>query len=61
MRVELLKFVVQPVLVERDDDNIIVGERVGEPTAVYTDSQLIEFVDTVRAEVTKANLVVVNQ
>jgi len=52
---ELLKVLVQPVLLERDADGVIVGERVGEPTALYDENQLPEFWAAVQAEIVRAN------
>ena len=51
MKHEFLKFIVQPVLLEREDNGVIIGERVGEPTAVYSREQLIEFADEVLRQV----------
>jgi len=50
MRHEFLKFIVQPVVIERADDGSITGERVGEPTPAYSREQLIEFADAVLRE-----------
>ena len=40
---ELLKIIVQPVALERDDDGKIIGEKAGEPTPLYSFEQLQEF------------------
>lgn len=47
---ELLKLIVQPVLIERDDDGAIVGERLLEPIACYTTDQLLELFERIAAE-----------
>jgi hypothetical protein len=54
---ELLKFVVQPVVIERDSDGSIIREQIGEPTACYTDEQLHQFIEAVRREIRTANSV----
>ena len=50
MRHELLKYVVQPVLIERNEDGLIIGERIGEPFAAYSRSSVLEFLDQVERE-----------
>jgi hypothetical protein len=52
---ELLKLIVQPVVLERADDGSLTGERLGDPTAVYTEQQLLEFMQALRDEVDAAN------
>lgn len=47
---ELLKVLVQPVAIERDDDGNIIGERVGETTALYSIEQTSEFIERLRNE-----------
>jgi hypothetical protein len=47
---ELLKIVVQPVLIERDEGGRITGEQVGEAAALYTAEQLDAFVKAIRAD-----------
>ena len=48
---ELLKVVVQPVVLERDDDGKIVREHIGEPAAIYTLDQLHQYVENLAASV----------
>jgi hypothetical protein len=52
---ELLKVMVQPVVLERDADGRIVGEKVGEPVALFTPEQLPEFVAELRQQIEAAN------
>jgi hypothetical protein len=52
---ELIKVMVQPVALERDPDGQIVGERVGDPVALFTPEQLPEFVAKLREEIEQAN------
>jgi hypothetical protein len=52
---ELLKFIVQPVVLERDEDGTIVGERVGEATAMYSLSQIADFIATLQEQIDEAN------
>lgn len=47
---ELLKLIVQPVVLERDEDGRVVGERLGEPTALYTAEQLTEYREAIERE-----------
>jgi hypothetical protein len=47
---ELLKVIVQPVLLERDELGCIVGERVVESVAIYDLGQLAEYVDAFREQ-----------
>jgi hypothetical protein len=51
MKLELLKVIVQPVVLERNDDGSIVGERLGEATSLYTLEQVEEFVKQVRQSI----------
>jgi hypothetical protein len=55
MIVELLKVLVQPVVLERDDAGRIVGERLGETTPLYTLDHVAEFVAAVEGELARAN------
>ena len=50
MKAELLKVIVQPVVFVRDPAGAIVGERIGESTAVYSLEQLAEFVEAMKRE-----------
>jgi hypothetical protein len=52
---ELLKIIVQPVILERDEQGNVIGERLGEPTALYTPEQISEFVDAIKTELLRAN------
>jgi len=52
---ELLKVIVQPVLLERDEDGAIVGEKVGEPVPIYDPDTIAEYVTTIRLEVFRLN------
>jgi hypothetical protein len=53
--VELLKVLVQPIVLERDAGGAIVGERVGEPTALYALDDVARFVETLELELERAN------
>ena len=50
MTLELFKAIVQPVAVERDENGDIMGERVGDPVSLYTDEQVLLFLQQVREE-----------
>jgi len=52
---ELLKIIVQPVLLERDEDGGIVGEKIGEAVSIYSEDKLVEFVQALKDEVAKQN------
>lgn len=52
---ELIKIMVQPVALERDADGKIVGERIGDPVALFTPEELPEFVANLRKEIEQAN------
>jgi hypothetical protein len=54
MRVQLLKFIVQPVMIEFDDNDLVVGERVGEPQPAYGVDALIEYAESARRELAEA-------
>jgi len=47
---ELLKIMVQPVVLERGEDGDIVGERVGEVIALYAPEQIYEFVRLLKSQ-----------
>ena len=55
MRLELVKLVVRPVVLQRDDEDRIVGEQVGEPAVIYTPEQFAELVQALQAEIVRAN------
>ena len=55
MSLELLKVMVQPVAIERDTDGNIVGEKVGDPVAIFALDNLQEYVDALRKEIAAAN------
>jgi hypothetical protein len=52
---ELIKVIVQPVVLERDGRGRIVGERLGEPQSLYSDEQLLEFMRLVREGIATEN------
>ena len=52
---ELLKVIVRAVVIERDDDGTITGERLTEPEVLYTPEQYEEWLAGVRAELTASN------
>lgn len=53
---ELLKVIVQPVVLERDPDGQITGERVGEAVPLYSPAQLGEYVEALRLRLDTENL-----
>jgi hypothetical protein len=55
MSLELVKVMVQPVAIERDADGKIVGERIGDPVALFTPEQLPEYVAQLRQQIEAAN------
>jgi ADP-dependent phosphofructokinase/glucokinase len=55
MSIELLKVLVQPVAIERDEDGRIIGEKVGEAIALFTPEQISEYVDQLREQIDQAN------
>jgi hypothetical protein len=52
---ELIKIMVQPVALERDPDGNIIGEKVGDPVALFTPEQLPEYVAQLREQIEAAN------
>ena len=50
---ELLKVIVRAVVLERDEDGHIIGERLTEPEALYSVEQYEEWLQGVRAELRK--------
>ena len=52
---EFLKIMVQPVLLERDEDGKIIGEKIGEMKAIYDENTLLEFVNNLKVSIAQAN------
>lgn len=52
---ELLKLMVQPVVLERDEDGAIVGEKVGEAVALFQVDAIEAYVKQLQAEIATAN------
>lgn len=52
---ELLKILVQPVVLERDADGKVVGERVSDPVPLYSRELIVEFLDRLDGEIAAAN------
>lgn len=52
---EFLKLLVQPVILERDDDGQIIGEKLAEPVPLYSTDDLISFVETLHAQIAELN------
>jgi hypothetical protein len=57
---ELLKIVTQAVVLERDDDGNIIGERIGEPVPLYTFEQVTAFFARVGEEIAASNAAATN-
>lgn len=55
MSAELLKLLVQAVIIERDADGKIIGERLTAAKPLYTQADIDEFVATVHAEIAAFN------
>jgi hypothetical protein len=53
---EFNKLVVQPVVIERDADGRITGERIFDPTPIHTEEQAVEFMRTLRSSIDIMNL-----
>jgi hypothetical protein len=53
---ELIKIMVQPVVLERDPDGNITGERIGDPVALFTPEQLPNYVAELRHQIDQANV-----
>jgi hypothetical protein len=53
---ELIKIMVQPVVLERDPDGNITGERIGDPVALFTPEQLPNYVAELRRQLEQANV-----
>jgi len=52
---ELLKVIVRAVVLERDEDGNIIGERLSEPEALYSVEQYDEWLANVRAQLASSN------
>jgi hypothetical protein len=50
MTLELLKVLVSAVVLERDENGAVVGERVSDPTPLYNLEQIAEWTERIRAE-----------
>ena len=46
---------VQPVVIERDQDGHIIGEKTGEAVAIYDPNRLDEFVVELQRQLEQAN------
>jgi hypothetical protein len=57
---ELLKVVVQPVVLERDPDGQIIGEKIGDPVSLFTPEQLPEYVSELRRQIDQVNTTSLN-
>jgi hypothetical protein len=55
MPLELLKVIVQPVVLERDDEGKIVGERVGNAVPLYGQEEVEKYFSSIQDEITTAN------
>ncbi len=53
--IELCKFVIQPVVLIRDEDGVIVNEQPGQVAQLFTDEQVHEYIATIRSEVAAQN------
>lgn len=52
---ELLKVVVQPVILERDASGKVTGEQSAAPVSLYSADQVSELFASIEAEVAKHN------
>jgi len=52
---EFLKVIVQTVVLERDEDGSIVGERLSEPTPLYSPDDIVRFVEEIKRQIVIAN------
>jgi hypothetical protein len=55
MTLELIKVLVQPVAIERNNEGQIIGERTGEAVAIFTLEQLTEYVNELRRQINGSN------
>jgi hypothetical protein len=56
MSAELLKIIVQAVVLERDEEGRITGEQMSPPTVLYTPDHLSEYVSKLQEDIDAANL-----
>lgn len=54
MRLKLLKFLVQPVLLEMDAEGNVTGERIVDPNVIYTPQALVEWAQEFEAALAAA-------
>jgi ectoine hydroxylase-related dioxygenase (phytanoyl-CoA dioxygenase family) len=52
---EFLKFIIQPVVLERDESGRIVGEQVLDPSPAYSVAQVQEMFDNLNERLQEAN------
>jgi hypothetical protein len=52
---ELLKTIVQAVVIERNDEGLITGEKLSDPVAVYSNEQYNEYVASIKASLQPTN------
>ena len=52
---EFLKVLVQPVLIERDEDGRIVGEKLGEARPCYSLDEVVQFTEELQKAVEREN------
>jgi hypothetical protein len=57
---ELVKILVQPVAIERDADGKIMGEKVGEPVALFDLDAVSDYVAQLRSAIENANQAALN-
>ena len=55
MTLELLKIMVQPVVLERNGDGKIIGEKTGEAIAIFELDQLNEYMARLQQEIAATN------
>lgn len=54
-RVRLLKYMVQVVLLEEDEQGEVMGERLAEPVVFYSEEALVEWLPKVKEQITASN------
>lgn len=52
---ELLKVIVQPVILERGEDGSVVAERLLDVKALYTSEQVEKYISEIREQIESAN------
>jgi hypothetical protein len=52
---ELLKVIVQPVILERNEDGKIIGEQAANAQPLYSEDEVREFFALIESEVAKHN------